>query len=48
MSILAYNRFVSPRMLTREEQQIRNELITAIGEALQARIACNKRIRQNV
>jgi hypothetical protein len=43
MSILAYNRFINRRMLTGEEQQHKEELITVIEEVLQAKgIACDE------
>ena len=36
MSILAYNRFLNRRMLTGEEQQHRDEMVTVIEQVLQA------------
>ena len=45
MSILAYNRFVNRRMLTGEEQQHKEEIITIIEQVLQARgTECDEKI----
>lgn len=45
MSILAYSRCMNRKMLTGEEQQHKEELITIIEEVLQAKnIACDERI----
>ena len=45
MSRLAYSRYMNRKMLTGEEQQHKEELITVIEEVLQAKnIACDERI----
>jgi hypothetical protein len=45
MSKLAYDRFMNRRMLTGEEQQHKEELITIIEQALQAQgKECDERI----
>lgn len=45
MSRLAYSRLMNRRMLTGEEQEHREELITIIEEVLQAKnIECDERI----
>ena len=45
MSILAYNRFMNRRMLTGEEQQHKEELVTIIEQVLQAQgKECDERI----
>jgi hypothetical protein len=45
MSKLAYSRFMNRRMLTGEEQQHEEELVTIIEQVLQAKgIECDERI----